>query len=61
MEVGPREQVQNEYVLVSRTDRGSRQTVAKAELEGKVQETLELIQQQLFDRYIPEKVRELCQ
>lgn len=51
MEVGPREQVQNEYVLVSRLDRSSRQTVAKAELGGKVQETLELIQQQLFDRY----------
>lgn len=54
MEVGPREQERNEYVLVSRTDRSSRMTVGQTELGDKVHEILELIQQQLFDRWAPD-------
>ena len=51
MEVGPRDMAKGEYVLVERTDRSQRVPVGRAELEVKVRETLDKIQQKLFDRY----------
>ena len=48
MEVGPRDMVKGEYVLVGRVDRSNKLTVSGAELEVKVHEMLDQIQQQLF-------------
>ena len=47
LEVGPREKVAGEYVLVGRVD-SSRLTVSSADLEVKVREMLDKIHQQLF-------------
>ena len=50
MEVGPRDKVKGECVLVGRVDRSNKLTVSRTELEVKVREVLDHIQQQLFDK-----------
>lgn len=50
MEVGPRDMMKNEYVLVDRVNRSHRVTVTRGELEVKVQEMLTQVHDQLFAR-----------
>ena len=50
MEIGPRDMVKSECVIVGRVDRNQKVTVARGELGVKVQEMLDQIHSQLFTK-----------
>ena len=50
VEVGPRDKVKGEYVLVGRVNRNHKVTVTREDLEVKVHEVLDQIHHQLFNK-----------